>query len=166
MGRVYDDVPSVADRGVFRGPEICELAGITYRQLDFWARTDLIRPSIADAKGSGSQRIYSREDLGAFRVVRELLDLGFDLPRIRGLMPTIRDLIGQRHERPLMLVVPGAVYGLTYDEALERFIDGAPLTVLINLSALCVRDTAPVQHDQGGAKTSSGVSSAAATAGL
>ena len=47
----------------YRGPQVCSIVGITYRQLDYWARTDLVRPSVADAKGSGSQRRYSYRDL-------------------------------------------------------------------------------------------------------
>ena len=47
----------------FRGTQVCSIVGITYRQLDYWARTDLLRPSIVDASGSGSQRRYSYGDV-------------------------------------------------------------------------------------------------------
>jgi DNA-binding transcriptional MerR regulator len=54
----------------YRGPQVCSIVGITYRQLDYWARTDLIRPSLADAKGSGSQRRYSYRDLVELKVIK------------------------------------------------------------------------------------------------
>ena len=53
----------------FSGKRTAELVGITYRQLDYWARTDLIRPSLADAQGSGSRRAYSYQDLLELKVV-------------------------------------------------------------------------------------------------
>ena len=56
----------------FRGPQVCEIVGITYRQLDYWARTDLVRPSLADATGSGTQRRYSYRDLVRLKVVKSL----------------------------------------------------------------------------------------------
>jgi hypothetical protein len=54
----------------YRGPQVCTIVGISYRQLDYWARTDLVRPSIADARGSGTQRTYSYRDLVRLKVVR------------------------------------------------------------------------------------------------
>ena len=55
-----------------RGPQVCELAGITYRQLDYWARVGLVRPSITEAQGSGTQRRYSLADVAALKVVGQL----------------------------------------------------------------------------------------------
>src|SRR6266567_1955022 len=63
----------------FRGPQVCKIVGISYRQLDYWARTDLVRPSLADAHGSGSQRRYSYTDLVRLKVVKSLLDAGVSL---------------------------------------------------------------------------------------
>jgi len=67
----------------FRGPQVCSIVGITYRQLDYWARTDLVRPSICDAKGSGTQRTYSFQDLVRLKVVKSLLDAGVKLQTAR-----------------------------------------------------------------------------------
>ena len=58
----------------FRGPQVCSLVGITYRQLDYWARTNLLRPSISEARGSGTQRRYSYRDLLELKVIKRLLD--------------------------------------------------------------------------------------------
>ncbi|HAE53905.1 MAG TPA: MerR family transcriptional regulator, partial [Acidimicrobiaceae bacterium] len=67
----------------FSGKRTAELVGITYRQLDYWARTDLIRPSLADAQGSGSRRAYSYQDLLELKVVKTLLDAGIRLEMVR-----------------------------------------------------------------------------------
>ncbi len=77
----------------FRGPQVCKLVGISYRQLDYWARTDLLRPSIADAQGSGSQRLYSYSDLIELKVIRRLLDAGVSLQRARRAIDFLRDHI-------------------------------------------------------------------------
>jgi DNA-binding transcriptional MerR regulator len=71
--------------------EVADLAGITYRQLDYWARTDLIRPSVVDAKGSGSRRRYSQMDLVVLRILRRLLDAGLSLEKIRRFFTEIQD---------------------------------------------------------------------------
>lgn len=67
----------------YRGPTACKAAQITYRQLDYWARTGLVEPSIRGAKGSGSQRLYSFRDILVLKVVKRLLDTGVSLQQIR-----------------------------------------------------------------------------------
>lgn len=67
----------------FRVPEVTKIVGISYRQLDYWARTDLVRPSIQDADGSGTQRLYSFQDLATLRVIKKLLDTGVSLQQVR-----------------------------------------------------------------------------------
>lgn len=67
----------------FRGTQVCNIVGITYRQLDYWARTDLLRPSLSDARGSGSQRIYSYTDIVQLKVIKQLLDNGISLRSTR-----------------------------------------------------------------------------------
>jgi DNA-binding transcriptional MerR regulator len=78
----------------FRGPQVCSIVGITYRQLDYWARTDLVRPSITDAKGSGTQRTYSFQDLVRLKVVKSLLDAGVKLQTARQAIDYLRDHLG------------------------------------------------------------------------
>jgi DNA-binding transcriptional MerR regulator len=78
----------------FRGPQVCTIVGITYRQLDYWARTDLVRPSIADAKGSGTQRAYSYRDLVRLKVVKSLLDAGVKLQTARKAIEYLREDLG------------------------------------------------------------------------
>ncbi|MBV9284133.1 MAG: MerR family transcriptional regulator, partial [Acidimicrobiia bacterium] len=84
----------MAEEG-FRGPQVCKIVGITYRQLDYWARTDLIRPSIADAKGSGTQRRYSYQDLVELKVIKNLLDAGVSLQLARKGVEYIRKNLGE-----------------------------------------------------------------------
>jgi DNA-binding transcriptional MerR regulator len=67
----------------FRGPTACQVVGITYRQLDYWARTGLVVPSIRGAAGSGSQRLYSFKDVLVLKIVKRLLDAGVSLQNIR-----------------------------------------------------------------------------------
>jgi DNA-binding transcriptional MerR regulator len=74
----------------FRAPQVCSLVGISYRQLDYWARTDLIKPSLQRAQGSGSQRLYSFSDVVELRVVKRLLDAGMSLKKIRQAMDILR----------------------------------------------------------------------------
>jgi DNA-binding transcriptional MerR regulator len=66
-----------------RGPTACTAAGITYRQLDYWARTGLVEPSVRAASGSGSQRLYGFRDILALKIVKRLLDTGISLQQIR-----------------------------------------------------------------------------------
>ena len=74
----------------YRGPTACAAAGITYRQLDYWARTELVVPSVRSAAGSGSQRLYSFKDILVLKVVKRLLDTGVSLQNIRMAVATLR----------------------------------------------------------------------------
>lgn len=75
----------------YRAPQVCGLVGITYRQLDYWARTGLIKPSIQSAQGSGTQRRYSFTDIVQLKVVKRLLDAGMSLKKIRSAMSILRE---------------------------------------------------------------------------
>src|SRR5437762_8303024 len=74
----------------YRGPQVCSIVGITYRQLDYWARTDLLRPSISEARGSGTQRRYSYRDLLELKVIKRLLDAGVSLQSARRAIQCLR----------------------------------------------------------------------------
>ena len=71
---------SKGDDNGFSGARAAEIVGISYRQLDYWARTDLVRPSVTDATGSGSRRQYSYGDLLELKVIKSMLDAGIMLP--------------------------------------------------------------------------------------
>jgi DNA-binding transcriptional MerR regulator len=85
--------PRPQDLG-YRGPQVCKIVGISYRQLDYWARTDLVRPSIADARGSGTQRTYSYRDLVRLKVVKSLLDAGVKLQSARSAIEYLKEDLG------------------------------------------------------------------------
>ena len=76
----------------YRVPEVQKIVGITYRQLDYWARTELVKPSIQDAQGSGTQRLYSFQDLALLKLVKRMLDSGVNLQQIRKAMGTLKGL--------------------------------------------------------------------------
>ncbi len=80
--------------GGFHGPQVCGLVGITYRQLDYWARTGLLQPSVALAKGSGSRRIYSYSDVLELKVIKQLLDAGVSLQSARRAVECLRQDLG------------------------------------------------------------------------
>ena len=79
----------MTDQG-YRGPQVCKIVGITYRQLDYWARTDLVRPSVMDANGSGTQRLYSYRDLVELKVIKQMLDAGIALQSARKAVESLR----------------------------------------------------------------------------
>lgn len=83
----------------YRAPEVCRLAGITYRQLDYWARNGSLKPSIRDCDGSGTQRLYSSDDVKKAQVLAELLNLGIRHRDVARLLDdpkgTIQELIDQ-----------------------------------------------------------------------
>ena len=83
-----------ADQG-FSGAKAAEIVGISYRQLDYWARTDLVRPTVTDAAGSGSRRRYGYTDLLELKVIKSLLDAGIRLENVREIFSYLRDILGQ-----------------------------------------------------------------------
>jgi len=82
--------PAAADDLGYRVPTVLQAAGITYRQLDYWARTGLVLPSVRDATGSGSQRLYSFRDVVVLKVVKKLLDAGVSLRNVRAAVEHLR----------------------------------------------------------------------------
>ncbi len=104
----------------FSGKRAAEIVGITYRQLDYWARTDLIRPSLADARGSGSRRCYSYRDLLELKVIKTLLDAGIKLESVRSAFAYLRENLGE-DVASVQLVISGGSAVLVRDGA--EFID-------------------------------------------
>ena len=79
----------------FSGRKTAEVVGISYRQLDYWARTDLVRPSLEDARGSGTRRRYAYRDLLELKVIKQLLDAGIKLESVREVFAYLRDQLGE-----------------------------------------------------------------------
>lgn len=108
----------------YRGPAACQIAGITYRQLDYWARTKLVTPSIRTAHGSGSQRLYSFKDLLVLKVVKRLLDTGVSLQNIRLAVEHLREC-GVRDLARVTLFSDGTtVYECTSPEEIVDLLQG------------------------------------------
>jgi DNA-binding transcriptional MerR regulator len=108
----------------YRGPTACSAAGITYRQLDYWARTGLVEPSVRAASGSGSQRLYGFRDILALKIVKRLLDTGISLQQIR----TAVAYLGERGASDLAqvtLMSDGAsVYACTSPDEVVDLLQG------------------------------------------
>src|SRR6478752_1109555 len=90
----HDAVVAPAEQG-FSGRRTAEIVGISYRQLDYWARTDLVTPSLAEARGSGSRRLYSYRDLLELKVIKTLLDAGLKLESVRQVFTYMREHLGE-----------------------------------------------------------------------
>jgi DNA-binding transcriptional MerR regulator len=99
----------------FSGTRTAEIVGITYRQLDYWARTDLVRPSMADAKGSGSRRKYSYRDLLELKIIKQLLDAGIKLETVRDVFANLRQHVGD-DITSANIVIDGATAVLARDD--------------------------------------------------
>jgi DNA-binding transcriptional MerR regulator len=118
----YDDVDS--ESVGYRGPTACSAAGITYRQLDYWARTGLVAPSVRTATGSGTQRLYSFRDILVLKVVKRLLDTGVSLQNIRTAVQHLRER-GVRDLAQITLMSDGAsVYECTSPDEVVDLVQG------------------------------------------
>src|SRR5499426_1337582 len=84
------DVPDAGEVVGYRGVTACHAVGISYRQLDYWARTGLVVPGVRDTSGSGTQRLYSFRDIVVLKVVKRLLDAGVSLQNIRKAIDVLR----------------------------------------------------------------------------
>ena len=92
QGLLFDeDLAVMPDDVGFRGPTACQAAGVTYRQLDYWARTGLVEPSVRAATGSGTQRLYSFRDILLLKIIKRLLDAGVSLQQIRTAVQHLRE---------------------------------------------------------------------------
>ncbi len=135
----------------FRGTQVCAIVGITYRQLDYWARTDLLRPSITDATGSGSQRRYSYSDVLELKVIKRLLDAGLKLQQARQAVECLRGDLGvDLASAQLVLADSRSVLATSDGELVDLLAGGQgvfnvlPLSgVVSELEAAIVELTAP-----------------------
>ena len=118
----------------FSGKRAAEIVGISYRQLDYWARTDLIRPSLADAQGSGSRRQYAYSDLLELRIVKQLLDAGLKLENVRHVFDELRRMVGDEIAAA-NIVIDGSSVALALDdgELLDLVKKGQGVLNVMNL---------------------------------
>jgi DNA-binding transcriptional MerR regulator len=101
----------------YRGPQACKIVGITYRQLDYWTRTELVTPSLQEATGSGSQRLYSFNDLLQLKVIKSLTDAGASLQKVRQAIDWVRENLVEDNWSQVTIVADGSrVYALSSEE--------------------------------------------------
>src|SRR3954471_16342541 len=141
----------------FGGPEVCRIVGITYRQLDYWARTDLLRPSLVDAQGSGTQRRYSYRDLVALKVIKSLLDAGLSLQTARKAIDYLRDHLGEDlASSSLVLDGSRSVLVRTGEDIVDVVRQGqgvlniVPLSGLVEQLEASIHEIAPVADTDAG----------------
>ncbi|PPK92175.1 MerR-like DNA binding protein [Kineococcus xinjiangensis] len=108
----------------YRGPTACRVAGITYRQLDYWARTGLVEPSVRSAAGSGSQRLYSFRDVLVLKVVKRLLDTGVSLQQIRTAVMHLRERGVEDLARITLMSDGASVYECTSPDEVIDLVQG------------------------------------------
>ena len=119
-----DDLPELSEDIGYRGPTACKAAGITYRQLDYWARTGLVEPSVRGATGSGTQRLYGFRDILVLKVVKRLLDTGVSLQQIRVAIQHLRER-GVEDLAQITLMSDGAsVYECTSADEVIDLVQG------------------------------------------
>lgn len=119
-----DDAPWLDNERGYRGPTASKAAGITYRQLDYWARTGLVAPTLRGADGSGTQRLYSFRDVLVLKVVKRLLDTGVSLQQIRSAVDHLRER-GVEDLAQITLMSDGAsVYECTSADEVIDLVQG------------------------------------------
>ena len=121
----------------YSGTQTAKIVGITYRQLDYWARTDLLKPSLAEATGSGSRRLYSYRDLLELRIIKTLLDAGIKLESVRDVFKNLRASVGADISSA-NIVISGttSVVLQTNDELIELMSKGQGVLNILPLAGV------------------------------
>ena len=119
-----DDVSPLPQDAGYRGPTACSAAGITYRQLDYWARTGLVEPSVRGAHGSGTQRLYSFRDILILKVIKRLLDAGISLQQIRTATAHLRERGTDDLTRVTLMSDGASVYECTSNDEVIDLLQG------------------------------------------
>lgn len=120
----------------FSGRAAAEIVDITYRQLDYWARTDLVRPSLADAKGSGSRRRYSYRDLLELKLIKTMLDSGIKLERVREAFTYLRENLGEDIASARLVIADGSATLVGDDAEMVDVINRIHGQGVLNLNLL------------------------------
>ena len=125
QGLLFDDdvSPLPSDAG-YRGPTACSAAGITYRQLDYWARTGLVEPTVRGATGSGTQRLYSFQDILILKVIKRLLDAGISLQQIRSAVHHLHERGTDDLTRVTLMSDGASVYECTSNDEVIDLLQG------------------------------------------
>ena len=118
------DTPALDETIGYRGPTACGAAGVTYRQLDYWARTGLVEPSVRNPSGSGTQRLYSFRDILVLKIIKRLLDTGVSLQQIRVAVTALRERGVEDLARITLMSDGASVYECTSDDEVIDLVRG------------------------------------------
>ena len=130
----------------YRGPQVCKIVGITYRQLDYWARTGLVRPSVMDANGSGTQRLYSFRDLIELKVIKQMLDAGISLQSARKAVESLREFDEGLASVRVVIQGPNVVLAQSDEQVMDLLRGGqGVLSVVLDIEPLQETITQAVQ---------------------
>lgn len=120
----------------YSGTQAAKVVGITYRQLDYWARTDLVRPSLTDAAGSGSRRRYSYKDLLELRVIKTLLDAGIKLESVREVFEYMRQHVDTDIAAAHLVINGSSVVLAQGDELIDVLARGQGVLNVLSLAGV------------------------------
>ena len=136
----------------FRGPQVCKIVGITYRQLDYWARTGLLRPTVSDATGSGSQRLYAYSDVVELKVIKQLLDAGVNLQKARRAIACLRESGEDLATASLVLADEQSVLVQSGEEIIDLLRGGQGVFNIVPLAGVLQEVQAAIHEIEPGRK--------------
>jgi DNA-binding transcriptional MerR regulator len=147
----------------YRGPKVCSIVGITYRQLDYWTRTNLVHASVSGAKGSGTQRLYSYGDLLELKVIKRLLDAGISLQQARKALEALRSSGGEVATANLVLSGSNSVLAQSDDQLVDLLKGGQgvlnivlPLAGVVEELDAAIHELVPPTDGEGDAPADTG----------
>jgi DNA-binding transcriptional MerR regulator len=128
--------PQLAEQIGYSGTQTAKVVGISYRQLDYWARTDLIRPSLTDAAGSGSRRRYSYSDLLELKTIKKLIDAGIKLEQVRKVFEYLRGHVATDIASAHIVIDGGSVVLCDGDQLVDVLKQGQGVLNVLSLGGV------------------------------
>ena len=128
--------PQLAEQIGYSGTQTAKVVGISYRQLDYWARTDLIRPSLTDAAGSGSRRRYSYGDLLELKTIKKLIDAGIKLEQVRKVFEYLREHVATDIASAHIVIDGGSVVLCDGDQLVDVLKQGQGVLNVLSLGGV------------------------------
>jgi DNA-binding transcriptional MerR regulator len=145
----------------YSGTQTAKIVGITYRQLDYWARTDLLKPSLAEATGSGSRRRYSYRDLLELRVIKTLLDAGIRLEAVRRVFSYLRERVSSDISSANIVISGDSVLLCENDELIDIVRRGQGVLNVLPMSGVKEEIDAQLHPITAGTETPAGAARSA-----
>ena len=137
VDRGIDEIdPQRAAQIGYSGTQTAKVVGISYRQLDYWARTDLIRPSLTDAAGSGSRRRYSYSDLLELKTIKKLIDAGIKLEQVRKVFEYLRGHVATDIASAHIVIDGGSVVLCDGDQLVDVLKQGQGVLNVLSLGGV------------------------------